>query len=53
MMSKNKDNPVALVTGAATGIGRATAIALQERGISCVRHQPSRCRKGADGVRLC
>jgi NAD(P)-dependent dehydrogenase (short-subunit alcohol dehydrogenase family) len=32
MMSKNKDNPVALVTGAAAGIGRATAIALQNAG---------------------
>src|SRR5438128_727356 len=32
MMSKNKDNPVALVTGAAAGIGQATAIALQNVG---------------------
>ena len=32
MMSMNKDNPVALVTGASIGIGRATAKALQNAG---------------------
>ena len=32
MISKNKDSSVALVTGASTGIGRATAKALQDAG---------------------
>jgi NAD(P)-dependent dehydrogenase (short-subunit alcohol dehydrogenase family) len=32
MMSKNKDNPVALVTGASSGIGLVTARALQAAG---------------------
>jgi NAD(P)-dependent dehydrogenase (short-subunit alcohol dehydrogenase family) len=51
MMSKNKDNPVALVTGAAAGIGRATAIALQNAGFR-VFGTSRRAAEGADGVRM-
>ena len=52
MMSMNKDNPVALVTGASIGIGRATAKALQDAGFQVFGTSRRAAAKRADGVTM-
>ena len=52
MMSMNKDNPVALVTGASIGIGRATAKALQDAGFQVFGTSRRAAAKRADGVSM-
>ena len=52
MMSMNKDNPVALVTGASIGIGRATAKALQNVGFRVFGTSRRAASESADGVSM-
>jgi short-subunit dehydrogenase len=52
MMSKNKDNRVALVTGASAGIGQVTAKALQNVGFRVFGTSRRPAAERADGVSM-
>lgn len=51
-MSKNKDNPVVLVTGASAGIGQVTAEALQSAGFRVFGTSRRAAAERADGVSM-